>query len=351
MGTTKLRSSATAKKGVNYVRDIIESSNSIFHEIHQENDYGNDAFVELVEGTNVRGITVAVQIKSGTSYCSTETCKIPASKQHFEYWKSHTLPVIGVVYDPEEHKGYWVDIKRYITDRTSLPEEGPYTISFKKTEFSSFTAENFELIVKPIYLKAQVKLPLTTSMRFCSSDDYTEHSLGLAVLMNHYAASIEAWELMFSTLRSRTISTLDPSILYYLAHIPGHPDIHWSPNKLIPLDLKEYLKNIVADWSIEDVAKILCLLSEDESFERGSLGQNADAVISLIKDKNDKLISVIEDHRLPTFARDSAALLYAYYTQLEGIQKLRELAVEYPDLTWPSELVRQLETEGYIYLY
>lgn len=99
-----------AREGVNFVRGAIEGENCIFHEINQQNDFGNDAFVELVEKGNVKGITIAVQIKSGTSFVRNNICSIPASKKKFTYWSKHSLPVIGIVYDPSIKNAYWVNL-------------------------------------------------------------------------------------------------------------------------------------------------------------------------------------------------------------------------------------------------
>lgn len=93
---------ATERDGINYVRNIIEHANSIFNEIHLENDYGNDAFIELVDGENVTGVCLVLQVKSGISYCKPDTCTIPANAEHFKYWHDHRLTVVGIVYDPNE---------------------------------------------------------------------------------------------------------------------------------------------------------------------------------------------------------------------------------------------------------
>ncbi|WP_261169972.1 DUF4365 domain-containing protein [Serratia fonticola] len=351
MGTIKLITSAMARNGINYVRGIVESSNSIFHEVHQENDYGNDAFVELVDGVDVKGITIAIQVKSGKSFCTKNTCKIPASKQHFEYWKSHSLPVLGIVYDPDEKKAYWVDIKSYIKNKPGIIEGGPYTINFKKTEFASFTLDGFEKILKPMHLNKQIKLPLEQARRFITSTDFTEHSLGLHVLVKHYFNNPKAWNYVFKTFRERDVLELDSTVIYYLAHIPGHSDIFLTQDQTFTSELKGKLRSVIEDFSERDVAKILCLFEEEDSFERGSLGQSAEAVISLVKDKEDKLYSIITSSHLPIYARNAAVILHAYYSQGSGIGVLKNLAVDYPDLYMIKEMVEHLEHEGYLYLY
>lgn len=45
MATRRKQSQATSRKGINFVRDIVEGQNSIFQEIELHNDLGNDAYV------------------------------------------------------------------------------------------------------------------------------------------------------------------------------------------------------------------------------------------------------------------------------------------------------------------
>ncbi|WP_018983385.1 DUF4365 domain-containing protein [Salinimonas chungwhensis] len=351
MGTTKLKSSAMAKRGVNYVRNIIESSNSIFHEVHQENDYGNDAFIELVDETDVKGVTVALQIKSGKSFCTKNSCSIPASKRHFDYWHTHSLPVLGIVYDPDEDTAYWANIKYHIGSGIDAINNGPYTIKFNKTEFSSFTADNFEKIFKPLHLNKEIKLSFEESLKFSESKDHTEHCLGLSSLARRHAQSEGSWVKIFNIFKQWDVDELDPSILYYMAHVPGHPDIFWRNGHSIPTSVRKNLRPFIASMSESDIIKMLSLLDEEDCFERGSLGQSAESLIALIYEKEQKLLGVIENKELTTHTRDSAVILYAHYLQERAIGMLKPLCAKYPELTWAKEMVIQLEQEGYVYLY
>src|SRR5665213_1815134 len=101
----------TERAGVNYVRDVVETNNSIFKEQDVRHDYGHDAFVLLVDGERVLPKEIAMQIKSGASYCTPTTCKIPATRGQLLFWAGHDLDTLGVVYDPGEAMAYWVDLK------------------------------------------------------------------------------------------------------------------------------------------------------------------------------------------------------------------------------------------------
>lgn len=340
-----------AKRGVNYVRNIIESSNSIFHEVHQENDFGNDAFIELVDEKDVKGIVVALQIKSGKSFCTKNSCSIPASKSHFEYWSEHSLPVLGIVYDPDEDAAYWTNIKYHIDSGIDIINKGPYTIKFNKTEFSIFTSDNFEKIFKPLYLNKEIKLSLEESLKFSESKDHTEHCLGLSSLARRHAQSEDSWVKILNIFKRWDVDKLDPSILYYMAHIPGHPDIYWCNGQNIPTSVRKSLLSSITCMSERDIGKILSLLDEDDCFERGSLGQSAESLIALIYKKEQKLLAVIENKELTIRTRDAAVILYAHYLQEKAISKLKQLSEKHTELSWAREMVIQLEQEGYVYLY
>jgi hypothetical protein len=101
----------TERAGVNYVRNAVEANNCVFKEQDVRHDYGHDAFVLLVEGEQVLPKEIAMQIKSGASYCTATTCKIPATGAQLMFWANHDFETLGVVYDPSEDLAYWVDLK------------------------------------------------------------------------------------------------------------------------------------------------------------------------------------------------------------------------------------------------
>ena len=99
-------SRAIERRGVNYVRDIVESSNCTFTEIHSESDLGLDAYIEFILGEEAAGCCIGVQIKSGKSYVSSDqrTYYLRGDKDHFGYWKSLVLPIAGIVFNPSVGK-------------------------------------------------------------------------------------------------------------------------------------------------------------------------------------------------------------------------------------------------------
>ena len=45
--TKYLITNSTSKKGINYIKKVVKASDCEFHIIHQENDIGLDAIIEL----------------------------------------------------------------------------------------------------------------------------------------------------------------------------------------------------------------------------------------------------------------------------------------------------------------
>ena len=64
MTTKRLQTAGTASAGVHHVGKVLASANCIFIPIPQENDIGNDAFIEFIVDQEATGCCIAAQIKS-----------------------------------------------------------------------------------------------------------------------------------------------------------------------------------------------------------------------------------------------------------------------------------------------
>lgn len=82
-------------------------------------DYGVDLFVETSDGGRPSGRLLAVQVKSGTSYVGRGDADMTfrADQRHIDYWMNHSLPVVLVLYDPEQRQAYW----QAVTAQTAEP--------------------------------------------------------------------------------------------------------------------------------------------------------------------------------------------------------------------------------------
>lgn len=108
----------TEKKGVNAFKILVEEQGVIFRENFGCDDIGHDGNVEFCKKVNDNyistGIEIKVQIKSGESYFNGNNAFIKGDKKHFEYWKRHIFPTIGIVYNPKNKILYWTNISEYL---------------------------------------------------------------------------------------------------------------------------------------------------------------------------------------------------------------------------------------------
>jgi hypothetical protein len=113
------------RAGVNAARALFEAANYLFHEVPIENDFGKDAYVDLVEARQVTGVCVAIQIKSGDKYRRADGYAIPV-EDHEEVWRQSTLPIAGIVHDTDTSLLYWGSITCFLDKHpTDLPAAVP----------------------------------------------------------------------------------------------------------------------------------------------------------------------------------------------------------------------------------
>ncbi|WP_461635067.1 DUF4365 domain-containing protein [Glutamicibacter soli] len=85
-------------------------------------DFGIDAQAEIVDGEDVRGRLLALQVKSGTSWFDEPTPGgwwFRPKTDHVQYWLNHSLPVAVVLYHPETKLCHWQLVNRDTLVETS----------------------------------------------------------------------------------------------------------------------------------------------------------------------------------------------------------------------------------------
>jgi hypothetical protein len=85
-------------------------------------DYGIDAHAEVVDGEEVSGKLLALQIKGGTSWFREPGPNgwwFRPDAEHVQYWRDHSLPVIVVLYHPETGRCHWQRVSQETLVETS----------------------------------------------------------------------------------------------------------------------------------------------------------------------------------------------------------------------------------------
>ena len=142
------KSRSVSKEGINLVRSVVEKANSIYHEVHDENDIGIDAHIEFIRNEKPANLVIALQIKSGTSYYNgnTNQCVIPVGK-HLDYWAGYPLPVYGIVYVPSSRNAYWINIKKYFESERGEIGFVSHKIKWLADLNSQFNSEGLDKIL------------------------------------------------------------------------------------------------------------------------------------------------------------------------------------------------------------
>jgi hypothetical protein len=103
-------SAKVASAGVTHTRLAIEDALGWLFRDQPTEDYGIDAHAEIVDGEDVRGRLLALQIKGGKSWFSEPG---PGGRwfrpdaAHVRYWTNHSLPVVVVLCHPETNRCHW----------------------------------------------------------------------------------------------------------------------------------------------------------------------------------------------------------------------------------------------------
>jgi hypothetical protein len=104
------------RAGVHKVAILLTSIGLVFRETSNA-DVGIDGYVELVdESGEATGATVAVQIKSGSSYLRDggDFWRYYPEEKHRCYWEMYPLPVVLMLHDPTDDRVYWADVRRQL---------------------------------------------------------------------------------------------------------------------------------------------------------------------------------------------------------------------------------------------
>jgi hypothetical protein len=334
-----LKTNATAKSGINFIRTLVESHNCIFQKIDQENDVGIDALIELVQNEKPTGNFIATQIKSGSSYFDKKEnlCKIPIGN-HREYWARYSLPVYGIVYIPEFDSAYWIDIKKYLKNNPLatliLYEPTLANILNKKTFLTQFVPHLTDKIPE---------ISFEFAKDLFGSQNPDEFYLGLYTLFKKYAYKNEVWQLFVDYFKSKPIDEIPEQLVYYLSVIPWHPDLYFFQDSHTK-ESRDYGKTLLNRLNQDDVIKLLHFVDEENMISRGSLGQSVEAIVSAIENFVTYLENIIKDKTQAKHIREVAALIYAFHIGKESIPILSSMLSS--ESWYIQELIHHISVYG-----
>lgn len=326
MTTIRKRSQATSRDGINFVRGVIERQNSTFQEIDLHNDLGNDAYVEFVVEENATGCCVALQIKSGPSYRSSRGQYVfQSDRDHFEYWATHTLPVLAVIFDPEREKAVWVDITNYLRENPSVITDGPYTI-YADREFSGPMFAEFrghclryrdQYSREPNFGRALESFSIREDVERCFD--------GLSALFAYHRHQPATWYYLISCISNYRNHPVIRSLVVRLCHIPGHGDVFWSKRNIIGEEVRRSALLMMKERFDRRDALTLLSAIDDAGIDRGTIGQCVHALVDTMADTPGIMESIAVDLSQDERTRHSAILFAVSAAQSHSVPAALEI--------------------------
>jgi Domain of unknown function (DUF4365) len=345
--------SGTANAGIFHVGKIVSACNSIFQQVDQQNDIGIDGYIEFTIDESATGCCIAVQIKSGPSYIKRGHFTLPANDAHFEYWRSHSLPVAGIVYDPEADEARWVDITGLLESNAleSSTISVPDNNAFDTQTFNSFR-DHF-LAYRSRY--ADQRFLASALMDLAALGDSSRRQAGLMSLFSFHRQKIESWFYLISTLRSFYDSPLLHDVIRILCHVPGHMDIFWHRDNIFDESVRQNAHQLMQRLiTPEDVSALLTAIDDENGIGRGSIGQCVRALLEIIPKRDEILEFVARDPSAEDDVRYWAMCLFVSFRQAGSTERCISLASDLsralpPDKAQPAaQIVDILQTYGFV---
>ena len=292
-------SKTTELQGLIYVQQIVNEAKCIFNKVDGTNDIGIDGYIEFTENDSPSGLCVAIQIKSGNSNLVKDKPYViaKADKDHFELWFNHILPVITVVYIPQESSAYWMDVTQYLNDNEDLIDSGPYTLKISKQ--NTFNVRSFTLLHRSL-LKYQ---------SVYGNDRYFGKALtnltdqkpvelrynAIKSLFSFHRNKPETWYYLITHFCFENDFDIQRALLYGFRHLPTHGDIWWHAGNIINDEITKYgCELITKTFKLREVDKLLNHI-DDLGISRGSYGYDVNLILGLIPNRIDWLKKIILD--------------------------------------------------------
>lgn len=359
MTTKRKCSQSTSRDGINFVRSLVERENSTFQEIDLHNDLGNDAYVEFVVEENATGCCVALQIKSGSSYRSSSgRYSFQADRDHFEYWASHTLPVLAVVFDPERGVAAWCDITDHLRSQPSIIDDGPYAIHVDR-EFSKSTFPEFRDYCLHYRDQYSREPNFGRALESFSARENVERCFdGLRALHAFHRNQSATWYYLISCISNYRGHPILRQLIVLLCHIPGHGDIFWGKQNIISTEVRRRVLLLMAErFDRRDAITLLSAIDE-AGVDRGTIGQCVHALVDVMVDVVGVMESIAVDPDQDERIRDSAILFSVSSAQshstssaLAVLSRIRTLIVDDQHSWLIDSLEDDLRVYGYVALY
>lgn len=302
------------RAAINATRTLFEACNHVFQEIDLGNDFGKDVYVDVAHGQNVTGLCIALQVKGGVSYRRPGGYGIPLDDAHAAIWLHSSLPIAGVVFDPDDGQLRWCNISDFLH---SSPRPLPSYIPVDGSRL--LTPETLESDFKPAFAAFHAQRIVGLAVLSLTSEN---HGTQIRALRDCFILGRSDARVLIMIRRLLQWFSGDPLRLAVtlLAHATPHPDIFYHRDNIVPQAVCEILRPHF-QWTQAD----LLLLMQSANWAEWYRGGQGQCVYSLLCEDS-AIEQKIADLAITALNRGnedlafSAMYLAIYWARREGRQ-------------------------------
>lgn len=284
--------------GINAARALLKRHGLVVDEVDGRSDYGRDLNVDITRDSAITGGIIGVQVKGGRTFLRSGRWVIPATKVDWAYWRASTVPIIGMVHDPDRGIIRWTNLTEAARSRVLTDPSG-----FKVQEQNDDLAE---IVLEEVLDDDSFDSFITRTEAYLTA---TADSAYLLLLDSddeiRRQGVFNCWTLGRRDPRPlillrRVLTSLSGRSLYdgisVLAHATSHPDIFWTKQNWIS-PLVERAVQASFRWSPDELAELVYAVEtfdeEGSDWQRGGIGQSLWSIMVVDPALHAKLPSAI----------------------------------------------------------
>jgi len=259
------------RAAVRAVTAVFENANFLVQPVDGANDIGKDLYVDITEEQRVTGELVAVQVKGGVSYRRKNGYAIPCRIDDLDLWANSTVPIFGVVHDPDDDGLRWINLTAWARAQECPPSpmeaplDGTFTLSSHTLEALVAEARGFIAVSGP---------PALVGLADTNPDIQRAAIYDAFALGRRDPRPLLLLRAAVRYLVDRESLRLAVSVLTLCV---GHGDIFWHAGNWLAQEVRDTVRASF-DWSYDELCQLL-ISADPEEYERGGMGQNVYAVV------------------------------------------------------------------------
>ena len=299
------------KAGYRRLESVLEAANIVVQHVETENDIGRDAFVDIVDGNDVTGGVISVQVKSGPSFLYEGQWIIPGKPADFTLWRESTVPVFGVVHDPDTDALRWIDLSQAAALALDSYLSPVVAGRFGKSAIPVPEDNRLDVDLSHFITAAEAALRRRSGSHAAAllSNDVESVERGIADTFAIGRHDPTAFLLLASLFHRLPLESRRFAI-GALAMTTSHPDVFWTRENWIPEKVSAVVRQHI-QWTELDIRALLSEIGENGT-ERGTIGQTIYHVLLLDHDIQATLPRVALDRMAPDEARFWATAILLY---------------------------------------